>query len=140
MRLRHLYLLLIPAILLVGCGSSQSSNSAVEDGWCKSAPGVLPDSQYCPDSPNYVGDGYFKDKPVTNFDSGSSENSKDVQLLVFLLLFLALYIFLLVMFLKWVAKTARKNKRSVVGFVWLGFLTPYVAWVILLTMDRSDNK
>ena len=50
-----------------------------------------------------------------------------------------LYLLVFVLFLKWCAKTARKVERSPVGFAWLGFFAPIVAWAILLTLNKDEK-
>jgi len=50
-----------------------------------------------------------------------------------------LYLLVCVLFLKWCAKTARKVERSPVGFAWLGFFAPVVAWAILLTLNKDEK-
>jgi hypothetical protein len=52
---------------------------------------------------------------------------------------LIVYLLVCIKFLAWCAKIARKVERSPVGFVWLGFFTPVVAWAILLTLNK-DGK
>lgn len=42
-----------------------------------------------------------------------------------------------IFFMNWCAKTARKVDRSPVGFAWLGFFAPIVAWAILLTLNKD---
>ena len=53
------------------------------------------------------------------------------------ILFIVLYLLVCIKFLAWCAKTARKVERSPVGFAWLGFFAPVVAWAILLTLNRD---
>ena len=48
-----------------------------------------------------------------------------------------LYLLVSIKFLAWCAKTARKVERSPVGFVWLGFFAPIIAWAILLTLNKD---
>ena len=50
-----------------------------------------------------------------------------------------LYLLISIKFLVWFANTARKVERSPVGFAWLGFFAPIVAWAILLTLNK-DSK
>ena len=50
-----------------------------------------------------------------------------------------LYLFVCTFFLNWCAKTARKVEHSPVGFVWLGFFAPIVAWAILLTLNVDEK-
>lgn len=50
-----------------------------------------------------------------------------------------LYLLICIKFLTWCARTARKVERSAVGFAWLGFFAPIVAWAILLTLNK-DTK
>lgn len=53
------------------------------------------------------------------------------------ILFIVLYLLVCIKFLAWCAKTARKVERSPVGFAWLGFFAPIVAWAILLTLNKD---
>jgi hypothetical protein len=50
---------------------------------------------------------------------------------------LIVYFLVCIKFLAWCAKTARKVDRSPVGFAWLGFFAPIVAWAILLTLNKD---
>lgn len=50
-----------------------------------------------------------------------------------------LYLLVCIFFLNWCAKTARKVGRSPVGFAWLGFFAPIVAWAILLTLNKDER-
>lgn len=50
-----------------------------------------------------------------------------------------LYLLVCIKFLAWCARTARKVERSPVGFAWLGFFAPIVAWAILLTLNRDPK-
>ena len=59
---------------------------------------------------------------------------------IFILLFILpfiLYLLVCIKFLAWCAKTARKVEHSPVGFAWLGFFAPIVAWAILLTLNKD---
>jgi hypothetical protein len=53
------------------------------------------------------------------------------------ILVIIVYLLVCVKFLAWCAKTARKVERSPVGFAWLGFFAPIVAWAILLTLNKD---
>ncbi len=68
----------------------------------------------------------------------------DLELLILgLLLFSALILFLLLFIylpLRWVRKIAKRNGRSVSGFCWLFLLAPYIAWPILLTIDKREIR
>ena len=68
----------------------------------------------------------------------------DLELLTLgILLFFVLIFFLwLVIYLplKWVRKIAKRNGRSVSGFCWLFLLAPYIAWPILLTIDKREIR
>ena len=68
----------------------------------------------------------------------------DLRLLIWgILLFILLIFFLwLVIYLplKWVRKIAKRNGRSVSGFCWLFLLAPYIAWPILLTIDKREIR
>lgn len=56
----------------------------------------------------------------------------------FILLFMLIaYLLACIFFLRWCARTARKVARSPVGFAWLGFIAPIVAWAILLTLNKD---
>jgi len=50
-----------------------------------------------------------------------------------------LYLLVCIFFLSWCARTARKVARSPVGFAWLGFFAPIVAWAILLTLNEDEK-
>lgn len=50
-----------------------------------------------------------------------------------------LYLLVCIFFLSWCARTARKVARSPVGFAWLGFFAPIVAWAILLTLNKDET-
>ena len=52
---------------------------------------------------------------------------------------LSIYILFIMKFLKWVAKIARKNNRSVTGFVWLAVFFPVIVAIILLIIDKDDK-
>ena len=133
MKLKFLGLALITAVLLTGCGNNSDSLRGDPSYWCSSNPSIPAFSSDCDDNPNSI----FKQLDPANVEENEISFLK--QFLVYIFLFLALYVFLLVIFLKWVAKIARKNKRSVVGFVWMGFLFPFITWIILLTMNETDN-
>ena len=47
------------------------------------------------------------------------------------------YLLVCIKFLAWCARTAQKVERSPVGFAWLGFFAPIVAWAILLTLNKD---
>ncbi len=105
---------------------------------------VMPREYYCdnnPTRPKYLGncaDGSGVAESVGNNSSGAS-----FLLPLDLLLVVALFIFLVILYylyLRWVWKVAIRNQRSGVGFVWLGFLTPYIAWVILLILDKRKTE
>jgi len=60
-----------------------------------------------------------------------------------LLLLSGVIVFLLLVIylpLRWVRKIAKRNGRSVSGFCWLFLLAPYIAWPILLTIDKREIK
>ncbi len=50
-----------------------------------------------------------------------------------------LYLLVCIKFLAWCARTARKVERSPIGFAWLGFFAPIVAWAILLTLNKDPK-
>lgn len=50
-----------------------------------------------------------------------------------------LYLIVCIKFLAWCARTARKVERSPMGFVWLGFVAPVVAWAILLVLNKDPK-
>lgn len=50
-----------------------------------------------------------------------------------------LYLLVCIFFLSWCARTARKVARSPVGFAWLGFFAPIVAWAILLILNEDEK-
>ena len=68
----------------------------------------------------------------------------DLELFIWgLLLFSGVIVFLLLVIylpLRWVRKIAKRNGRSVSGFCWLFLLAPYIAWPILLTIDKREIK
>ena len=68
----------------------------------------------------------------------------DLELLIIAILVIAVTVFFLVIViylpLKWVRKVARRNHRSVSGFCWLFLLAPFIAWPILLTIDKREEK
>lgn len=68
----------------------------------------------------------------------------DLELLILgLLLFSGVILFLLLVIylpLRWVRKIAKRNGRSVSGFCWLFLLAPYIAWPILLTIDKRETR
>ena len=58
----------------------------------------------------------------------------------FILLFVFVaYLLICIFFLRWCARTARKVARSPIGFAWLGFFAPIIAWAILLTLNKDDK-
>lgn len=96
---------------------------------------VMPREYYCdndPTRPKYLGD--------CGDGSGAGEsvgNSSGIASFLFLLIVILIFLVILYYFyLRWVWKVAIRNQRSGVGFVWLGILTPYIAWVILLILDK----
>ena len=133
---KQLFVLVTILVLLTGCGGGANSNSTRGDPayWCASNQSIPAFSSDCDDNPNSI----FKQLDPSNDEDNEISFLK--KFLVYIFLLLALYIFLLVIFLKWVAKTARKNKRSVVGFVWMGFIFPFITWIILLTINEVDNS
>ena len=115
------FLSLLPILFLTACSNSKYK--------------VMPRSYYCdndPTRPKYLGDcgdGSGAGEVVTSSSNGSS----------FYILFLIILIFLSVayyFFLRWVWNVAIRNHRSAWGFVWMGVFTPYLAWVILLIIDK----
>ena len=107
---------------------------------------VMPREYYCdnnPTRPKYLGN--CADGSVVAESVGNNSNGDSIDLwpLVNLLLVVALFILLVILYylyLRWVWKVAIRNQRSGVGFVWLGFLTPYIAWVILLILDKRKTE
>ena len=128
---KQLLVLVAISALLTGCGGGANSNSTKGDPayWCQSNPDIPAFSSDCND-----------DEISASNSAVDQEISNSKTSLVLILLFLAFYIALLVVFLKWVAKIAHKNRRSVVGFVWMGFFFPFIVWIILLTMNEVDNS
>jgi hypothetical protein len=49
-------------------------------------------------------------------------------------------IFLLWLFVKWVASTAEKSSRSYVGFMVLAIFFPFIAWILVLTFKKPENR
>ncbi len=106
---------------------------------------VMPREYYCdnnPTRPKYLGN--CADGSVVAESVGNNSNGASFLLAqAYLLLVVALFIFLVILYylyLRWVWKVAIRNQRSGVGFVWLGFLTPYIAWVILLILDKRKTE
>lgn len=64
---------------------------------------------------------------------------RSYPIFLIILIALAIYIFFVIKFLKWVAKIARKNNRSVTGFVWLAVFFPVIVAIILLIIDKDDK-
>lgn len=133
--------IVLPILFLTAC-----SNGAKK-------PKVMPREYYCdnnPTRPKYLGDcadGSGVAESVGNNSNGASEFTNGASefigahLATFLVV--ALFIFLVILYylyLRWVWKVAIRNQRSGVGFVWLGFLTPYIAWVILLILDKRKTE
>ena len=134
MKLKLLGLALISAVLLTGCGTNVDTNDPNRlkpEYWCKDKPSIPAASSACNDAAIYGTPPGLLEKIKANQD--------EYNLLIFLILFLILYIYLIILFLKWVAKIARKNRRSVVGFVWMGIFFPFITWIILLTINETDN-
>ena len=107
---------------------------------------VMPREYYCdnnPTRPKYLGNCADGSGVAESVGNNSNGDSIDLWPLVNLLLVVALFIFLVILYylyLRWVWKVAIRNQRSGVGFVWLGFLTPYIAWVILLILDKRKTE
>ena len=126
--------MVLPILLLTACSNGEKKAK------------IMPREYYCdnnPTRPKYLGDCADGSGVAESVGNNSNGSSIDLWPLVNLLLVVALFIFLVILYylyLRWVWKVAIRNQRSGVGFVWLGFLTPYIAWVILLILDKRKTE
>ena len=56
----------------------------------------------------------------------------------FFVAIIAIWILVFLLCLKWIRKVAVRNHRSSSGFGWLFFISPVIAWAILLTIDKRE--
>ena len=126
--------MVLPILFLTACSNGEKKAK------------IMPREYYCdnnPTRPKYLGDCADGSGVAESVGNNSNGSSIDLWPLVNLLLVVALFIFLVILYylyLRWVWKVAIRNQRSGVGFVWLGFLTPYIAWVILLILDKRKTE
>ena len=126
--------MVLPILLLTACSNGEKKAK------------IMPREYYCdnnPTRPKYLGNCADGSGVAESVGNNSNGPSIDLWPLVNLLLVVALFIFLVILYylyLRWVWKVAIRNQRSGVGFVWLGFLTPYIAWVILLILDKRKTE
>jgi hypothetical protein len=112
------------SLLLFGCGSFQNSSS---DYWCK----------------------YDRSVPAfsTDFSTLASENAPIVAAQKAAVNQTALYVFIFILIcttyffvLRYVWNYSVKTGRSRFGFMILGVLFPFLAWVILLVLDVESGR
>jgi hypothetical protein len=123
-------LMVLPILMLTACS----------DGAKRAK--IMPRDYYCdndPTRPKYLGNCGGGTATGTGTSVGSGGNSY-LSLVIIILVFLVILLCLYALFLVWVWKAAIRNQRSGVGFVWLGILTPYIAWVILLILDKRETE